>query len=147
MRLVIGSDHAGFELKEAVEKHLVAAGFAVEDLGPHNEDSVDYPTYAFAVASAVASCADTLGILVCGSGIGMSIAANKVPGIRAALVSDIQNATLARLHNNANVLCMGGRMIAADRACQMVDAWLNTEFEGRHQRRIDLITAQEKGSH
>ncbi len=143
--IALGCDHAGFSLKEAVAKHLAAKGIAYQDLGTFSEESVDYPDYGFAVAQAVASGACEKGILICGTGIGIGIAANKVPGIRAALCNDLFSAQASREHNDANVLTMGARIIDEPLALQIVDRWLATEFAGgRHQRRIDKITAIEE---
>ena len=147
MRISIGSDHAGFELKETLEAHLRDAGFDVDDVGTHDQDSVDYPEFAAKVGLAVASGDADRGVLVCGSGIGVAIAANKVEGVRAANVYDPEMARMSRLHNDANVVTMGGRYLDEDLAREIVDTFLTTAFEGgRHQRRVDGITALEKGS-
>jgi ribose 5-phosphate isomerase B len=144
-RIVIGSDHAGFPLKETIRKYLEAAGYAVDDQGTSSEESVDYPDYGKAVGERVVSKQADLGIAVCGSGIGISIAANKVPGIRAALAHDVMTARLAREHNDANVLALGGRMVNAAQAIEMVQSFLNATYAGgRHQLRIDKITQIEK---
>ena len=142
--LVIGSDHGGLELKEAVKAALISRGTAVDDYGTDNGDSVDYPDFAEKVAGAV-SCGDVaLGILVCGTGIGMSIAANKFPGVRAALATDEFMAQMAKEHNNANILVLGGRVLAAEMAVKMVNTWLDAAYEGgRHQRRLDKISQLE----
>jgi RpiB/LacA/LacB family sugar-phosphate isomerase len=139
--VVLGSDHAGFELKETVKQQLAAGGIPVEDCGHYSTDSTDYPDYALRVAHKVAEGGAALGILVCGTGIGVSIAANKVPGIRAALCTTEEMARLARAHNNANVLCLGGRVIGVDLARAIVDAFLKTRFEAdsRHERRVAKI--------
>jgi ribose 5-phosphate isomerase B len=143
-RIAIGSDHAGFPVKETIRKYLEAAGYAVDDQGTLSDDSVDYPDYGKAVGERVASKQADLGIAVCGSGIGISIAANKVPGIRAALAHDVMTARLAREHNDANVLVLGGRVVAAETAVEMVQSFLTTAYlGGRHQRRLDKITAME----
>jgi ribose 5-phosphate isomerase B len=145
MRVSIGSDHAGFELKEKLEAHLRAMGHEVSDVGTHNDDSVDYPDLAAAVGSAVANGEAERGVLVCGSGIGVAIAANKVDGVRAANVYDPEMAKMSRLHNDANVVTMGGRYLPEEVAREIVDTFLDTAFEGgRHQRRIDKITALER---
>jgi ribose 5-phosphate isomerase B len=144
MKIALGSDHGGFRLKEALKHTLAGWGHQVEDLGVHEPASVDYPDYAERVARRVAEGACPRGILVCGTGIGVSIAANKVPGIRAALVHCVTTATLAAEHNNANVLCLGGRLLAEELAAEMVQAWLETPFEARHQRRLDKISALER---
>lgn len=133
----LGSDHAGVALKAALVLHLRAAGHEVLDRGPSDETSVDYPDYAALVCRDLLSGEALRGILVCGSGIGMSIAANRFPGIRAALCFDEELARLSRAHNDANVLCLGARFVDAVRGCRMVDAWLATPFEGgRHGRRV-----------
>jgi len=147
MRLVFGSDHGGVELKDRLVAWAKERGIDVVDVGTHGNASVDYPSYGERAARMVATGQADRGVLVCGSGIGMSIVANKIPGIRAALVSDVENAVLARQHNNANVLCLGGRMIAFARACAMVSGWLDAEFEVRHQHRLDLISRLECGEH
>jgi len=140
-RIAIGSDHAGFPVKETIRKYLEAAGYAVDDLGTSSEESVDYPDYGKAVGERVASKQAELGIAVCGSGIGISIAANKVPGIRAALAHDVMTARLAREHNDANVLALGGRIVTAQAAVEMVQTFLTAAYlGGRHQRRLDKIT-------
>ncbi len=142
MRIAVGSDHAGFQLKEAVKAHLLEKGLQVVDVGTTSDASVDYPDYAVAVASQVASGASDRGILVCGTGIGMAIAANKVSGIRAAPVVDLESARLSREHNDANVLALGARVTPPGLAQQLVQVFLDTPFAGgRHQRRIDKITA------
>jgi ribose 5-phosphate isomerase B len=146
--IAIGSDHAGFLVKEAIRKYLVAAGYAVDDQGTSSEESVDYPDYGKAVGERVASKQADLGIAVCGSGIGISIAANKVPGIRAALAHDVTTARLAREHNDANVLALGGRLVTAEAAVEMVQTFLTTAYlDGRHQRRVDKITQIERDTH
>jgi ribose 5-phosphate isomerase B len=140
-RIVIGSDHAGFPVKEIIRKFLEAGGYAVDDRGTSSEESVDYPDYGKAVGERVASKQADLGIAVCGSGIGISIAANKVPGIRAALAHDVMTARLAREHNDANVLALGGRIVTSTTAIEMVQTFLTTNYlGGRHQRRVDKIT-------
>ena len=147
MRLVVGSDHAGIELKAAVAEHLVAAGHEVTDLGTHSGASVDYPDYGAAVGRAVVDGQAELGVAVCGSGIGIAIAANKVPGVRAATVHDATSARLSREHNDANVLCLGQRLIGVQVALDAVDAWLAATFGGgRHQGRVDKISALEHES-
>ena len=141
--IAIGSDHAGVELKAALGRHLEAAGYRVIDKGPFDGASVDYPDYAAAVARGVRDGEAARGILICGTGIGMSIAANKVRGVRAALVHDPLTASLAAEHNNANVLCFGARLHAEAYALTMVDHWLGASFEPRHERRVDKIHAIE----
>jgi ribose 5-phosphate isomerase B len=140
MKIAIGSDHAGFRLKEIIKNFLKTKGIEVEDFGTHTEESVDYPDYAFKVAEAVSKGEFDFGILVCGTGIGMSISANKVKGIRAALCNDLYTAHASREHNNANVLCMGGRVVGDEVAKEIVNTFLNAKFEGgRHERRINKI--------
>jgi len=148
MRIAIGSDHAGYALKSLLADHLAAAGHEVLDLGTDSaEVSVDYPGYGHAVAEAVAGGRADRGVCVCGTGIGIGIAANKVPGIRAAVVHDSTTAALARRHNDANVVCLGQRTTGPAEAVDAVDAFFATEFEGgRHQRRIDQIAAYDAGS-
>lgn len=142
MRLVVGSDHAGFELKQELVSHLRAAGHDVEDVGTDSNASVDYPDFGAAVGRAVSDGPSELGIAVCGSGIGISIAANKVPGVRAANVTDATAARLSREHNDANVLCLGERLIGVQVALDAVDAFIGASFAGgRHRRRIDKISA------
>lgn len=138
--MLIASDHGGLELKQALVEFLNSRGIEVKDLGVHATDSVDYPDYAALVAAPISSGVAKEGILVCGTGIGMSIAANKYPGVRAALVHDEFTAQMAREHNNANILVLGGRVLAPDLACRIVDVWLNSQFEGgRHQNRLNKI--------
>ena len=145
VKIAIGSDHAGFSLKESIRKYLEKTGYLVDDQGTGSENSVDYPDFGKAVAERVASKQADLGIAVCGSGIGISIAANKVPGIRAALAHDVVTAQLAREHNDANVLALGARIVTPAAALEMVQTFLNTPFAGgRHQRRLDKIAAIEK---
>ena len=144
-RIVIGSDHAGFPVKEIIRKYLETAGYPVDDQGTSSEESVDYPDYGKAVGERVASKQADLGIAVCGSGIGISIAANKVPGIRAALAHGVMTARLAREHNDANVLALGGRVVTGVAAIEMVQTFLTTAYlGGRHQRRVDKITSMEQ---
>lgn len=149
MRFHVGSDHAGVSLRRAIAAHLRALGHVVDEVGPSDGERADYPDPAAAVARAVASATPggsapvALGVLICGTGIGVSIAANKVVGIRAALVHDPVTATLAAEHNAANVLCLGARLIAEPYALTLVDAWLGATFEARHQPRIDKIAALE----
>lgn len=137
----LGCDHGGLELKNVVINYLKENNIEFKDFGTYTSQSVDYPVYAKAVAEAVAKGDCEKGILICGTGIGISIAANKVRGIRAALCHDVASARLTRLHNNSNILCMGGRIIGAEHALAVVDAWLNTEFSNdeRHVRRINMI--------
>ena len=145
MRVAIGADHAGVALKTRVKQLLDERHLTCKDLGSTSEKSVDYPDYALSVARSVASGASDRGILICGSGIGMAIAANKVRGIRAAPVTTSAAARLARQHNDANVLTLGARTLAADEALEIIEAFLATPFEGgRHQRRVDKISAAEE---
>lgn len=138
--IAIGSDHGGYELKEHVKKHLVENGVEVKDFGTFSEASVDYPDCAKPVCEAVINGEAERGILLCGTGIGISIVANKYKGIRAALCSDVYSATMAKQHNNANILCLGGRVTGRELAFMIVDTWLKTEFEGgRHADRIKKI--------
>ena len=140
MKIAVASDHGGFALKEEVKKHLMERGIEVLDLGTHSEDSVDYPIYGKACGEAVMSGKADLGVVVCGTGIGISIAANKVKGIRCGLCTSVEMARLAKQHNNANVLALSGRTTEMDLAMEIVDTWLDTEFEGgRHQRRTGLL--------
>lgn len=145
MKIALGCDHGGFEHKEAILAHLKERGFEVEDFGIYECISVDYPEIALKVANSVSKGENELGILVCGTGIGMSLAANKVKGIRAAAVSEHFSAKFTRLHNNSNILCLGGRVIGVGTALELVDLFVNTEFEGgRHQKRVDMISAIEE---
>ena len=140
MKIAAASDHGGFALKEEVKKHLMERGIEVLDLGTHSEESVDYPVYGKACGEAVASGKADLGIVVCGTGIGISIAANKVKGIRCGLCTSVEMARLTKQHNNANILALGGRTTETGLAMEIVDAWLDTEFEGgRHLRRTDML--------
>lgn len=142
---IIASDHGGLELKEAVREFLAGRGIAVRDLGTLNSDSVDYPDFGEKAARAVARGEAEKGILICGTGIGMSIVANKFPGVRAALATDEFTARMSKEHNNANILVMGGRVLSPDEACRMVGVWLDTTFEGgRHQRRLEKIAQIEE---
>lgn len=145
MRIIIGSDHAGFPLKEEVAAFLRREGHAVTDVGTDGETPVDYPDYARRVAQAVAGGTHDRGILVCGTGTGMAIAANKVPGIRAVVALDEETARLGRAHNDTNVLALAGRRTGKDEARKIVRTWLETPFEGnRHERRLDKIREMEK---
>lgn len=145
MKIAIGSDHGGFSLKESVKTFLLEQNYEVEDVGCDDLSSVDYPSYGVTVGEMVVNGDADFGIVICGTGIGISIATNKVKGVRCALVSDVFTAKLTRQHNDSNVLALGGRVIGVDLAIAIVDTWLNTKFEGdRHQRRIDLISAYER---
>jgi ribose 5-phosphate isomerase B len=139
--IAIACDHAGFDLKSTLKDELESQGFSVVDLGTNGDESVDYPDFAFSLASAIANGKADQGILVCGSGIGISIAANRHPNIRAALVHDALGARMCRLHNDANVICFGGRMIGIEVALDCLKTFLQTEFEGgRHARRVDKMS-------
>lgn len=145
MKIVVASDHGGYALKLKVAAHLKERGIEVEDLGTHSEESVDYPVYGKACGEAVVSGRGDLGMVFCGTGIGISIAANKVHGVRCALVTSVETAHLAKEHNNANVLAMGGRTTDPELAVRMTDEWLDTVFAGetesgqRHARRVAML--------
>lgn len=140
MIIAMGSDHAGYNLKEEIKAYLIEKGHTVKDCGTDSTESCDYPVFGRAAAEVVREEEAERAIVICGSGIGISIAANKVPGIRCALCSEPLSAELSRRHNNANALAMGARLIGSDMAKRIVDVFLSTEFEGgRHQRRIDKI--------
>ena len=140
MIIAVASDHGGFELKNKVREHLKERGIKVVDLGTDSAESVDYPVYGKACAEAVASGKADLGVVCCGTGIGISIAANKVKGIRCGLCTSVEMAELTKKHNNANMIALGGRTTEPDLALKIVDAWLDTDFEGgRHQRRVDML--------
>jgi ribose 5-phosphate isomerase B len=144
-RIAMGADHAGYHAKEVIKKYLLEQGYPVEDLGTWSDESVDYPDYAKKVAEKVAAGEDDLGVLVCGTGIGMAIAANKVEGIRAAVAHDGMTARMAREHNDANVLTLGGRVVSDAQAVEIAKEFLSVKFAGgRHQRRIDKITAMDE---
>jgi ribose 5-phosphate isomerase B len=141
-QIIIGSDHAGFPLKEIVKQYVAEMGYVVTDAGTDSAASVDYPDFGAVVAEMVSAGEFVRGILVCGSGVGMSIVANKFPGVRAALCLDEETARMSRLHNDANTLVLAGRRTEEKRAKSIVRLWLNTEFEGgRHQGRLDKIAA------
>ena len=143
--VIIGCDHGGLELKEAIAAYCRQSGIHMTDCGTFTPDSVDYPVYADRVCRIVQSNPGTAGILCCGTGIGMSIAANKYRGIRASVLSDPFSAEMTRRHNNANVLCLGGRIISAEKAVELAALFLNTPFDGgRHQRRVDMLEAIEE---
>ncbi|MGH4126148.1 MAG: ribose 5-phosphate isomerase B [Clostridium sp.] len=145
MKIALGSDHGGLNLKKQIILHLESKNIEVTDLGTYTEDSCDYPDYALEVAKGVVEEEFELGILICGTGIGIGIAANKVPGIRAALCHDTFSAHAAREHNNANILTLGERVIGIGLALDIVDAFINAKFQGeRHQKRINKITEIEK---
>lgn len=144
MRIALGADHAGVGLKDALKPFLESRGVTIVDIGTHGGDSVDYPDFAALVSRAVTSGDADFGLLVCGSGIGMAIAANKLPGVRAAVATEVESARLSRSHNNANILALGARLTAEAQARDIVAAFLDTPYEGgRHQRRLDKITAME----
>ncbi len=146
MKIAIGSDHAGFRLKEKIKEYLLSKGYEVLDFGTNSTNSTHYPIFAKEVAKAVQEKKADYGILICGSGIGMSITANKFPGIRAALCVNEYMARMSRMHNDANVLCLGDRVVGDELALSIVEAWLSTGFEGgRHKERIKLIEEIEKG--
>ncbi|WP_022850258.1 ribose 5-phosphate isomerase B [Limisalsivibrio acetivorans] len=139
-KLALASDHGGFELKEQLVKYLTENGLDVLDLGTHGEESVDYPDFGAKAAKAVLSGEVDGAVIMCGSGIGISMTANRFPGIRAALCWDTYTAKMSRLHNDANILALGGRIITFERAVDIVDTWLETPFEGgRHERRVKKI--------
>lgn len=147
MKIAIGCDHGGLEHKNAIVEHLTNRGFEVKDFGIYQQMSVDYPDIAVKVANSIKDGENELGILVCGTGIGMSLAANKVKGIRAAAVSEHFSAKYTRLHNNSNILCLGGRVIGVGTALELVDLFVDTQFEGgRHAKRVDKITAIEEAN-
>ncbi|MBE6033355.1 MAG: ribose 5-phosphate isomerase B [Clostridiales bacterium] len=140
MKIAMACDHGGFELKEEIKTYLEKQGIQVLDLGTHTTDSVDYPEYGEACGEAVVSGRADRGIVCCGTGIGISIAANKVKGVRCALCTSVQMAEMTRKHNDANILAMGGRITDTETAKSITQAWLDTEFEGgRHQRRVDML--------
>ncbi len=144
-RIVVGCDHAGLALKQELKLYLAELGWEVDDVGCHVAESVDYPDYAFAVARKVVAEERLLGLLLCGTGIGMCIAANKVAGVRAALCHDTFSAKAARAHNDANILCLGGRIIGPELAKAVLEAFLSGSFEGgRHQRRLEQIAKVEE---
>lgn len=145
MKIAIASDHGGFDLKDIIVEYLKEKGYEVTDYGISENKRVDYPDYAALVADGINKGKEELGILICGTGLGMSIAANKISGIRAACVSDSFSAKMAREHNNANILCFGGRVVGDEVAKTLVDAFLEAEFaEGRHSTRVDKIMSFEK---
>ena len=146
MKVAIGCDHGALDLKNAVVKHLQDKGYEVQDFGTYTADSCDYPDFAAAAAKAVASGACEKGIVLCTTGIGVSIAANKVKGIRCALLSDVLSARMTRLHNDTNMMALGAGIVGGNLALEIVDTWLGTAFSGeaRHQRRIDKVMELEK---
>ena len=141
MKIAIGSDHGGFELKQHIISHLEARNFEIKDCGTYNLDSVDYPDYGKETAESVADGDCDLGIVVCTTGQGIMISANKVKGIRCALLSDVYSAEMTRMHNDTNMIALGGGVVGKGLAVRIVDAWLDAEFEGgRHERRVNKIT-------
>jgi len=139
-KIAIASDHGGFDLKESIITCLLKKGWEVDNMGAPSTDSVDYPDYGIKLAKAIIDKKFVRGILICGTGVGMSIVVNRFPGIRGTLCSDVYTAKMCREHNDSNILIMGGRVIAVGLAMEILDTWLNTEFEGgRHQRRLDKI--------
>ena len=139
-RIAIASDHGGFNIKNILAEYLVKKGHKIDDLGTYSSDSVDYPDFAHTIAERIANGVDKRAILICGTGIGMSITANRYPGVRAALGNDIFSARMSRLHNDSNVLVLGGRIVGPELATEIVSTWLDTEFEGgRHNLRIEKI--------
>ena len=139
-QIAIGCDHVGFELKTHIIEHLQSKGYGIKDFGTHNTERTDYPLYAKAVADAVTNGECEKGILVCGTGVGISIAANKTKGIRAVVCSEPYSALLSREHNDTNVLALGSRVVGRDLALMIVDTWLGGEFEGgRHKARVDML--------
>ena len=142
--IAIASDHAALDLKAEIKNHLEAQGFSVTDYGTYTKDSCNYPDYAEKVCNAITEGKQDLGILVCGTGIGMSMAANKINGIRAAHVTDSFSARMTKMHNNANVICLGGRITGLEIASDIVEAYLNAEFQGgRHENRVNKVMALE----
>lgn len=140
MIVAIAGDHGGFALKQRIREHLIERGIKIADLGTDSEESVDYPEFGKACAQAVASGKADRGIVICGTGIGISIAANRIRGIRCGLCTSVEMAELSRKHNNANMLAMGGRITSVEDAIRITDAWLDAEFEGgRHSRRVDML--------
>lgn len=141
MVIALGADHAGYLLKEKIKKYLTGKKLEFKDYGTFKLDSCDYPEFGYKVSQAVVTQEANVGILICGTGIGMCITANKIKGIRAAIATDVETAQLSRLHNDANVLCLSGRKLEEEHAIKIVETWLNTSFEGgRHEGRINLIS-------
>ena len=145
--IAIASDHGGFSLKVDIVSFLNELGYEVNDMGPKNQNSVDYPDYGIRIAQAVTQNTNSRGIVICGTGIGMSIVVNRFPGIRGTLCSDLYAAKLCREHNDSNILIMGGRVVGHGLAREIVSVWLNTPFEGgRHQKRLDKINQLDKSN-
>jgi len=141
VKIVIGADHAGYVIKNHIKEELNSKDISFTDIGTFKEESVDYPEYAYKVANSIINKEADMGILICGTGIGMSIAANKLKGIMAAVVQNKQSATLSRSHNNSNVLCLGARINSKEEILEFVETWINTSHEGgKHQKRIELIS-------
>ena len=146
MKLALGADHGAYELKESIKKHLEEKGIEYEDFGCYSKESVDYPIFAFRAAKAVADKECDLGVLCCTTGLGVSMAANKVKGIRAAVCTNEMLAEMTRRHNNANVICMGQSVVSMELANTLVDIFVSTDFDGgRHERRVNLLTDIEEG--
>jgi len=147
MKIAIGNDHVAYDMKLSIKEYLESLGHEVLDMGTHSKERTDYPIYGLAVAKKVACGEADCGILICGTGVGISLAANKVKGIRAVVCSDPYTARLSKEHNNTNILAFGARVVGVDLAKMIVDQWLNAKFEGgRHARRVDMITEIENGS-
>ena len=146
MKIALAADHGAYELKESIKQHLAQQGVTCEDFGCYSKESVDYPRFAYRAAAAVSKGEADFGVICCTTGLGVSMAANKVKGVRAAVCTNEMLAEMTRRHNNANVICMGQNVVSPELANTMVDIFLSTEFEGgRHQRRVDLLTAIENG--
>lgn len=144
-KIILGADHGGFELKEILKSYLMECGYEVEDVGAYSADAVDYPDFAHAVAQKIVHTPGSRGIMIDGAGVGSAMTANKVPGVRAAACYDTYTARNSRLHNNANLLTLGSRVISSDAAKEIVKVWLETDFEGgRHEKRVEKIMAVEK---
>lgn len=145
MKIAIGCDHTAIDLKETIKKHLQDKGHEVEDVGTYSKESCDYPIYGFKVANKIKNGEAERGVLICGTGVGISLAANKVKGIRAVVCSEPYTAKMARMHNNAQIVAMGARVVSDGLATDIVDAFMNAEFEGgRHQRRVDILSRIEE---
>ncbi len=145
MKIAIGCDHTAIDLKETIKKHLQDKGHEVEDVGTYSKESCDYPIYGFKVANKIKNGEAERGVLICGTGVGISLAANKVKGIRAVVCSEPYTAKMARMHNNAQIVAMGARVVSDGLATDIVDAFMNAEFEGgRHQRRVDILNRIEE---
>ncbi|MDY6127524.1 ribose 5-phosphate isomerase B [Anaerococcus sp.] len=145
MKIAIGCDHTAIDLKETIKKHLQDKGHEVEDVGTYSKESCDYPLYGFKVANKIKNGEAERGVLICGTGVGISLAANKVKGIRAVVCSEPYTAKMARMHNNAQIVAMGARVVSDGLATDIVDAFMNAEFEGgRHQRRVDILSRIEE---